>query len=86
MAPEGRRITVATPPPLKFPVDGYCENDSPPMATLISEHAVEGELIFWRAASARKAPIEDWVTGCHDSSKSRRLRGQFFWLDEDRRP
>ncbi len=49
---------------------------------LISEHSVEADDI-WRAASARKAPIEDWVQLAIDRQKAEGCEA-IFWLDEDR--
>jgi len=50
--------------------------------TVLHEHKVEkGDI--WRSASARKAPIEDWVNLAIDRQ---RLEGceAIFWLDENR--
>ncbi len=49
---------------------------------VISEHAVEAGDI-WRAASARKAPIEDWVQLAIDRQKAEGCEA-IFWLDADR--
>lgn len=49
---------------------------------VISEHAVEANDI-WRAASARKAPIEDWVQLAIDRQKAEGCEA-IFWLDADR--
>ena len=50
--------------------------------TVLHSHEVEAGDI-WRSASARKAPIEDWVNLAIDRQ---RLEGceAIFWLDEDR--
>jgi isocitrate dehydrogenase len=49
---------------------------------VISEHSVEANDI-WRAASARKAPIEDWVQLAIDRQKAEGCEA-IFWLDADR--
>ena len=49
---------------------------------VISEHNVEANDI-WRAASARKAPIEDWVQLAIDRQKAEGCEA-IFWLDGDR--
>ena len=49
---------------------------------VISEHSVEAGDI-WRAASARKAPIEDWVQLAIDRQKAEGCEA-IFWLDADR--
>lgn len=49
---------------------------------VISEHSVEANDI-WRAASARKAPIEDWVQLAIDRQKAEGCEA-IFWLDENR--
>lgn len=47
--------------------------------TVLHSHAVEtGDI--WRSASARKAPIEDWVNLAIDRQKSEGIRA-IFWLD-----
>ncbi|ATX64895.1 NADP-dependent isocitrate dehydrogenase [Roseinatronobacter bogoriensis] len=50
--------------------------------TVLHEHKVE-EGDIWRAASARKAPIEDWVQLAIDRQKATGYRA-IFWLDENR--
>jgi isocitrate dehydrogenase len=50
--------------------------------TVLHEHAVEAGDI-WRSASARKAPIEDWVNLAIDRQKAEGCRA-IFWLDENR--
>ena len=50
--------------------------------TVLHEHKVE-EGDIWRAASARKAPIEDWVQLALDRQKATGYRA-IFWLDENR--
>jgi len=50
--------------------------------TVLHEHAVEAGDI-WRAASVRKAPIEDWVTLAIERQKATGYRS-IFWLDEKR--
>ena len=50
--------------------------------TLIHEHAVEAGDI-WRSASARKAPIEDWVNLAIDRQRAEGCEA-VFWLDETR--
>ncbi len=50
--------------------------------TVLHEHKVEAGDI-WRAASARKAPIEDWVNLAIDRQKATGYRA-IFWLDETR--
>ena len=50
--------------------------------TVLHEHAVEAGDI-WRSASARKAPIEDWVNLAIDRQKAEGCRA-IFWLDETR--
>ena len=50
--------------------------------TVLHEHAVEGGDI-WRSASARKAPIEDWVNLAIDRQKAEGCSA-IFWLDADR--
>ncbi|WP_397542895.1 NADP-dependent isocitrate dehydrogenase [Roseovarius salis] len=50
--------------------------------TVLHEHAVApGDI--WRSASARKAPIEDWVNLAIDRQKATGYRA-IFWLDETR--
>ncbi|WP_395541180.1 NADP-dependent isocitrate dehydrogenase [Neotabrizicola sp. sgz301269] len=49
---------------------------------VLHEHVVEkGDI--WRAASARKAPIEDWVKLAIDRQKAEGCQA-IFWLDADR--
>ncbi len=50
--------------------------------TVIHEHAVEAGDI-WRSASARKAPIEDWVNLAIDRQRAEGCEA-IFWLDETR--
>ncbi|MCX7561104.1 NADP-dependent isocitrate dehydrogenase [Sulfitobacter sp. F26204] len=50
--------------------------------TVLHEHKVEAGDI-WRSASARKAPIEDWVNLAVDRQKAEGCRA-IFWLDADR--
>ena len=50
--------------------------------TVLHEHKVEAGDI-WRSASARKAPIEDWVNLAIDRQKATGYRA-IFWLDEGR--
>ena len=50
--------------------------------TVIHEHAVQAGDI-WRSASARKAPIEDWVQLAIDRQRITGYRS-IFWLDENR--
>ncbi|MGI3168308.1 NADP-dependent isocitrate dehydrogenase [Pseudooceanicola sp. C21-150M6] len=49
---------------------------------VLHSHAVEAGDI-WRSASARKAPIEDWVNLAIDRQKAEGCEA-IFWLDEDR--
>ena len=50
--------------------------------TVLHEHAVQkGDI--WRSASARKAPIEDWVNLAIERQKATGFRS-IFWLDENR--
>jgi isocitrate dehydrogenase len=49
---------------------------------ILHEHAVEAGDI-WRAASARKAPIEDWVKLAIERQKAEGCEA-IFWLDENR--
>ncbi|KRS16011.1 NADP-dependent isocitrate dehydrogenase [Roseovarius indicus] len=50
--------------------------------TVLHEHKVEkGDI--WRSASARKAPIEDWVNLAIERQKATGYRA-IFWLDEKR--
>ena len=50
--------------------------------TVLHEHAVEpGDI--WRSASARKAPIEDWVNLAIERQKATGFRA-IFWLDANR--
>ncbi|WP_135501183.1 NADP-dependent isocitrate dehydrogenase [Roseovarius aestuariivivens] len=50
--------------------------------TVLHEHKVEqGDI--WRSASARKAPIEDWVHLAIERQKATGYRA-IFWLDENR--
>ncbi|EAQ04705.1 isocitrate dehydrogenase, NADP-dependent [Pseudooceanicola batsensis HTCC2597] len=50
--------------------------------TVLHQHEVEkGDI--WRSASARKAPIEDWVNLAIDRQKAEGCEA-IFWLDEDR--
>ncbi|MCU4655201.1 NADP-dependent isocitrate dehydrogenase [Roseibacterium sp. SDUM158016] len=50
--------------------------------TVLHEHAVQkGDI--WRAASARKAPIEDWVNLAIERQKATGYRS-IFWLDKNR--
>ncbi|MEL6318494.1 MAG: NADP-dependent isocitrate dehydrogenase, partial [Pseudomonadota bacterium] len=50
--------------------------------TVLHEHSVEkGDI--WRAASARKAPIEDWVALAISRQKAEGCRA-IFWLDASR--
>ncbi|MFK7763171.1 MAG: NADP-dependent isocitrate dehydrogenase [Roseobacter sp.] len=49
---------------------------------LLHEHAVEAGDI-WRAASTRKAPIEDWVKLAMDRQQTEGCQA-IFWLDETR--
>lgn len=50
--------------------------------TVLHEHKVEkGDI--WRSASARKAPIEDWVNLAIERQKATGYRS-IFWLDETR--
>ncbi len=50
--------------------------------TVLHEHKVEtGDI--WRSASARKAPIEDWVNLAIERQKATGYRA-IFWLDEGR--
>ncbi|MHC9234510.1 NADP-dependent isocitrate dehydrogenase [Pseudooceanicola sp. 502str34] len=50
--------------------------------TVLHSHAVEAGDI-WRSASARKAPIEDWVNLAIERQKAEGCEA-IFWLDEDR--
>ncbi len=50
--------------------------------TVLHEHSVEAGDI-WRAASVRKAPIEDWVTLAIERQKATGYRS-IFWLDAAR--
>ncbi|MDF0598107.1 NADP-dependent isocitrate dehydrogenase [Psychromarinibacter halotolerans] len=50
--------------------------------TVLHSHKVEAGDI-WRSASARKAPIEDWVNLAIDRQKATGYRS-IFWLDETR--
>jgi len=50
--------------------------------TVLHSHDVEAGDI-WRSASARKAPIEDWVALAIDRQKATGFRA-IFWLDENR--
>jgi isocitrate dehydrogenase len=50
--------------------------------TVLHQHAVEAGDI-WRSASARKAPIEDWVNLAIERQKATGYRS-IFWLDETR--
>ncbi|MCK0119757.1 NADP-dependent isocitrate dehydrogenase [Loktanella sp. F6476L] len=50
--------------------------------TVLHQHTVEANDI-WRSASARKAPIEDWVNLAIDRQKAEGCRA-IFWLDADR--
>lgn len=50
--------------------------------TVLHSHAVEAGDI-WRSASARKAPIEDWVNLAIDRQKAEGCRA-IFWLDKNR--
>ncbi len=50
--------------------------------TVLHQHAVEAGDI-WRSASARKAPIEDWVNLAIERQKATGYRS-IFWLDESR--
>ncbi len=50
--------------------------------TVLHQHNVEANDI-WRSASARKAPIEDWVNLAIDRQKAEGCRA-IFWLDADR--
>ncbi|SDF21617.1 isocitrate dehydrogenase [Salipiger thiooxidans] len=50
--------------------------------TVLHAHEVEAGDI-WRSASARKAPIEDWVNLAIDRQKATGYRA-IFWLDADR--
>ena len=50
--------------------------------TVLHSHAVEAGDI-WRSASARKAPIEDWVNLAIDRQKAEGCRA-IFWLDANR--
>ncbi len=50
--------------------------------TVLHEHKVEAGDI-WRSASARKAPIEDWVNLAIERQKATGYRA-IFWLDETR--
>ncbi|UYV38232.1 NADP-dependent isocitrate dehydrogenase [Rhodobacteraceae bacterium D3-12] len=50
--------------------------------TVLHSHAVEAGDI-WRSASARKAPIEDWVKLAIDRQKAEGCEA-IFWLDENR--
>ena len=50
--------------------------------TVLHQHSVEkGDI--WRSASARKAPIEDWVNLAIERQKATGYRA-IFWLDETR--
>ena len=50
--------------------------------TVLHEHKVaQGDI--WRSASARKAPIEDWVNLAIDRQRAEGCRA-IFWLDADR--
>ncbi len=50
--------------------------------TVLHQHAVKkGDI--WRSASARKAPIEDWVNLAIERQKATGYRS-IFWLDESR--
>ncbi|SDO21233.1 isocitrate dehydrogenase [Lutimaribacter pacificus] len=50
--------------------------------TVLHEHKVQAGDI-WRSASARKAPIEDWVNLAIERQKATGYRA-IFWLDADR--
>ncbi|WP_375172612.1 NADP-dependent isocitrate dehydrogenase [Pseudooceanicola sp.] len=50
--------------------------------SVLHSHSVEAGDI-WRSASARKAPIEDWVTLAIDRQKATGYRA-IFWLDANR--
>ncbi|HCP81481.1 MAG TPA: NADP-dependent isocitrate dehydrogenase, partial [Octadecabacter sp.] len=50
--------------------------------TVLHEHKVEANDI-WRSASARKAPIEDWVNLAIDRQKAEGCQA-IFWLDASR--
>ncbi|MDO6585338.1 NADP-dependent isocitrate dehydrogenase [Salipiger sp. 1_MG-2023] len=50
--------------------------------TVLHQHSVEAGDI-WRSASARKAPIEDWIALAIDRQKATGYRA-IFWLDANR--
>ncbi|MEL7466118.1 MAG: NADP-dependent isocitrate dehydrogenase [Pseudomonadota bacterium] len=69
------------PTTFEIPVDGTVRmvlDDG----TVLHEHAVEAGDI-WRSASARKAPIEDWVNLAIARQKATGFRS-IFWLDANR--
>ena len=69
------------PTTFEIPADGTVrmELDN---GTVLHEHAVQAGDI-WRSASARKAPIEDWVNLAIERQKATGFRA-IFWLDETR--
>ncbi len=69
------------PTTFEIPADGTVRTIAA-NGDVVSEHAVEAGDI-WRAASARQAPIEDWVQLAIDRQKAEGCEA-IFWLDADR--
>ena len=69
------------PTTFEIPADGVVKMIDAD-GTVIHEHTVEkGDI--WRSASAKKAPIEDWVQLAIDRQRITGYRS-IFWLDADR--
>jgi len=66
-------------PHFEIPVRWYCEMIRANGDVDLSGFCVAANDI-WRAASAARAPIEDWVQSAPLIVKKPRLRGQIFWL------
>ena len=70
------------PTTFEIPEDGTVRHDRWPMAMCCtSTRCSAGDI--WRAASTRKAPIEDWVRLAIDRQKAEGCQA-IFWLDETR--
>ncbi len=69
------------PTTFEMPADGVVRMVLEDGSVLHEHHVQAGDI--WRAASTRKAPIEDWVNLAIDRQRAEGCRA-IFWLDETR--
>ena len=69
------------PTTFEMPADGVVRMILEDGSVLHEHHVQAGDI--WRAASTRKAPIEDWVNLAIDRQRAEGCRA-IFWLDETR--